>query len=57
MSFTYDIVENVQVYGGVNNIADRIRRSWAARHPSANTYAATYDVLGTTFFLGGKLKF
>ncbi|MGH1556708.1 hypothetical protein ACRAWD_00745 [Caulobacter segnis] len=25
--------------------------------PGANTYAATYDVLGTTLFLGGRLRF
>lgn len=56
-SFTYDIVENVQVYGGVNNIADRDPPVLGSSSPSANTYAATYDVLGTTFFLGGKLKF
>jgi iron complex outermembrane receptor protein len=57
MSFSYDILENVQVYGGANNIADKDPPVLGSSSPSANTYAATYDVLGTTFFLGGKLKF
>jgi outer membrane receptor protein involved in Fe transport len=56
-SFTYDLLENTQLFGGINNIADKDPPVLGSSSPSANTYAATYDVLGTTFFLGGKLKF
>lgn len=57
VSFTYDVLENVQVFGGVQNIADKDPPVLGSSNPSANTYAATYDVTGATFFMGGKLKF
>jgi len=57
VSFSYDLSNGVQVYGGAQNIFDRDPPIVGSAAPGANTYAATYDVLGATLFLGGRVKF
>ncbi|MEH3158704.1 MAG: TonB-dependent receptor [Sphingomonas taxi] len=56
LSFTYDIAEGMQVFGGANNVLGSDPRI-TTQGPNANTFSATYDVLGTEFFLGATLKF
>lgn len=57
LSFSYGLKDGVQIYGGAQNIFDRDPPIVGSAAPGANTYAATYDVLGTTMFLGSRLKF
>jgi outer membrane receptor protein involved in Fe transport len=56
LSFNYDLAEGVQVFGGANNMFNN-KPPITTQGPSANTFSATYDVLGTEFFLGATLKF
>lgn len=56
VSFTADIVDNIQLYGGVNNVLDNDPPVTAAA-PRTNAYAATYDVLGQEYFVGINAKF
>jgi iron complex outermembrane receptor protein len=46
----------LEVFGGANNVFNN-NPPITTQGPSANTFAATYDVLGTEFFLGATLKF
>jgi outer membrane receptor protein involved in Fe transport len=56
VSFTADIVDNIQLYGGVNNVLDN-DPPVTATAPRTNAYAATYDVLGQEYFVGINAKF
>ena len=56
LSFNYDIAKGVQVFGGANNVFNN-NPPISTQGPNANTFAATYDVIGTEFFLGATLKF
>lgn len=57
-SVSYDITEHVQVYGGVDNIADRQPPILGtALAGDANTDVSLYDVLGRRYFLGVRAKF
>ena len=56
LSFNYDVAEGVQVFGGANNVLNNTPPI-TTQGPNANTFSATYDVLGTEFFLGATLKF
>lgn len=55
LSMTYDI-DNVQFFGGANNVFNK-NPPITTQGPNANTESATYDVLGTEFFLGARVKF
>ncbi|MBK8188309.1 MAG: TonB-dependent receptor [Cellvibrio sp.] len=55
-SFTADVMENIQVYGGVNNLLDNDPPVTSVA-PRTNAYAATYDVLGQEYFIGVNAKF
>jgi iron complex outermembrane receptor protein len=56
LSFSYDITKTVQVFGGANNVLNN-KPPVTTQGPNANTFSATYDVLGTEFFLGATAKF
>ena len=57
LSFTWDVLDSVQLYGGLNNLFDKNPPIVGSSSPSANTFAATYDVLGRQVFLGVNAKF
>jgi outer membrane receptor protein involved in Fe transport len=56
LSFNYDIREGLQIFGGANNMFNN-KPPITTQGPNANTWSATYDVLGTEFFLGATVKF
>jgi outer membrane receptor protein involved in Fe transport len=56
LSFTFDATNNIQVFGGANNVFNN-NPPITTQGPNANTWSATYDVLGTEFFVGASLKF
>ena len=54
----YDISDNVQISGGVVNVADEDPPELGdCCSEQGNTWPATYETLGRTFFVGGKLTF
>lgn len=55
-SFTFDVLDNIQLYGGVNNLLDN-DPPVASVAPRTNAYAATYDVLGREYFMGVNARF
>jgi outer membrane receptor protein involved in Fe transport len=57
LSFTWDALENVQLYGGLTNLFDKDPPVVGSTSPSDNTFAATYDVLGRQAFFGITAKF
>ena len=56
LSFSYDVAKTFQVFGGANNIFNQ-NPPITTQGPSANTFSATYDVMGTEFFFGITAKF
>lgn len=56
-SFTADVLDNVQLYGGVNNLLDNDPPVVGSAQIRANTYPATYDTLGREYFVGINAKF
>lgn len=56
LSFEYNLKSGIQIIGGANNIFNR-KPPITTQGPNANTFSATYDVLGTEFFMGASLKF
>ncbi|KQU49874.1 TonB-dependent receptor [Sphingomonas sp. Leaf339] len=56
LSFNLDVLKSVQLYGGANNVFGK-DPPVTTQGPNANTFSATYDVIGTEFFLGATLKF
>jgi iron complex outermembrane recepter protein len=57
LSFTWAVVDNIQLYGGLDNLFDKNPPVVGSASPSANTFAATYDVLGREVFLGVNARF
>jgi outer membrane receptor protein involved in Fe transport len=57
LSFSYDVVENFQFFGGARNLLSEKPPVVGSPQIRANTYPATYDVLGTEFFLGAIARF
>jgi len=57
LSFQWDAMEKVQIFGGANNIFDNDPPGVGSPQIRANTYPATYDVLGVEFFLGATVHF
>jgi iron complex outermembrane receptor protein len=53
---TMDVMKKVSFFGGINNAFGKDAPA-RPRAPNANTFAATYDVLGREFFLGATVKF
>ncbi|MEA1673196.1 TonB-dependent receptor domain-containing protein [Nitrospirillum sp. BR 11163] len=56
LSFSYDVNKSIQVFGGVNNVFGTLPPV-TTQGPNANTFSATYDVLGAEFFFGATVKF
>lgn len=56
LSFTYDVTKRLQFYGGANNLFGK-QPPVTTQGPGANTFAATYDVIGTELFFGATVKF
>ncbi|MBC9031862.1 TonB-dependent receptor [Sphingomonas sp. JC676] len=56
LSFNYDMTKGIELFGGVNNITGKMPPV-TTQGPNANTWSATYDVLGSEFFFGATLKF
>ena len=56
LSGTYDFGDKINVYAGVNNILDKDPPIVAGFGGYGNTFPATYDYAGTTFFLGFSVK-
>ncbi len=57
LSGSYDVTTNLQVFGGVDNLFDNKPPIAADSSQQANTYPSTYDVLGTRFFFGARVRF
>lgn len=57
LSFTVDPADNFQFFGGVRNLFAKEPPVVGSPQVRANTYPATYDVLGREFFLGASVKF
>lgn len=56
LSFNWDITKKLEFFAGANNVFDR-DPPITTQGPNANTFSATYDVLGTEFFMGITAKF
>jgi outer membrane receptor protein involved in Fe transport len=52
LNFTIDAVENFQIFGGARNVFNQKPPAVGSQSVRSNTWPATYDVLGTEFFLG-----
>jgi len=63
VAFTYDIVDQFQLFFGVNNLLDNdppiLGFDFAGLGGGAdsNTDPSLYDVIGRNFFFGGKVRF
>jgi iron complex outermembrane receptor protein len=56
LSFTFDIGDKAEIHGGANNVLDQDPPIVAGFGGYGNTFPATYDYAGTTFFLGFTVK-
>lgn len=56
LSFTYDLGDMAEVYAGVNNVFETDPPIVAGFGGYGNTFPATYDYAGMTFFLGVNIK-
>lgn len=56
LSFNYKLRDGMEIFGGANNMFNN-KPPVTTQGPNANTFSATYDVLGTEFFIGASLKF
>jgi outer membrane receptor protein involved in Fe transport len=56
VSFSLNVSDRVEFFGGVNNVLNN-DPPITTQGPNANTFSATYDVLGPEFFLGATAKF
>ena len=57
LSFTADLLKNIQLFGGANNVFAVKPPVVGSAQVRANTYPATYDAIGTEFFIGASVKF
>jgi len=57
LSFTYNIDDDIQVYGGVRNLFNNLPTFLGDSSSQANTYPEVYDVIGTRLFIGTTLNF
>ncbi|MET4133631.1 iron complex outermembrane receptor protein [Porphyrobacter sp. MBR-155] len=57
LSFTYDLNEAINLWGGVNNVLDNGPPLLGTRQERNNTWPDTYDAIGTEFFVGVSAKF
>jgi outer membrane receptor protein involved in Fe transport len=59
---TWQISQGVSLYGGATNVLDTKpplidTQEFSAAFDNVNTFPSVYDVMGTTFFIGGTVKF
>jgi outer membrane receptor protein involved in Fe transport len=57
LSGTYHIGENYRLNAGIRNLADREAPRFGGNAEQSNTYPATYDVFGRTYFVGISASF
>jgi outer membrane receptor protein involved in Fe transport len=56
LSFNLNVTKTFEFFGGANNIFNK-EPPVSTQGPNANTFSATYDVLGVEFFIGATAKF
>ena len=56
LSFTYDFGDRAEIFAGINNVTDEDPPVVAGFGGYGNTFPATYDYAGMTFFLGVNVK-
>jgi iron complex outermembrane receptor protein len=56
LSFTWDITDKLQISGGINNVFDWGPPIVGSSAGYGNTWPATYDPYGQTFFFNARLK-
>ena len=57
LSFTAEVMDRVQVFGGINNLFSNEPPVVGSAQVRANTYPATYNSLGGEFFIGAQVRF
>ncbi|SDD20828.1 TonB-dependent receptor plug domain-containing protein [Kordiimonas lacus] len=57
LSFTYDVSENLQMYGGARNILNNKPTFLGDSQSQANTWPEAYDAIGTRVFMGARVRF
>ena len=57
LSFTYDMNDTIQLFGGARNILNNKPTFLGDSQQQANTFPETYDAIGTRFFIGSRLRF
>lgn len=57
LSFTYDVNENLQMYGGARNLFNNKPTFLGDSQSQANTWPEAYDAIGTRLFLGARVRF
>jgi outer membrane receptor protein involved in Fe transport len=56
LAASYDVNDNIQVYGGINNLFSKDPPILGSAASYANSFPATYDALGRVTFIGIKAK-
>jgi iron complex outermembrane receptor protein len=56
LSFSLKAANALEFFGGVNNVFNN-DPPITTQGPNSNTWSATYDVMGTEFFVGATVKF
>jgi iron complex outermembrane receptor protein len=56
LSFTWDIGDKAEIYGGVNNVFESDPPIIVGQGGYGNTFPATYDYAGRTMFFGFSIK-
>ena len=57
VSGSWDINDHLTLTGGIDNLLDEEPPILGDNQEQANTYPATYDVFGRTFFVKGTVRF
>jgi iron complex outermembrane recepter protein len=57
LSASWDITDKVQLSGGVNNVFDRQPPIVGSSAGYGNTWPATYDPYGQTFYFNARVRF
>ncbi len=57
LNLAYEITDNLQVSGGIDNVFDKEPPKYGDASVQANTDPSTYDVLGQRWYLGLTAKF
>ncbi len=57
LSFTYNMLENLEVFGGINNVTDNGPPIVGDSALQANTFPSTFAVLGPEIFFGAVVRF